>query len=70
MTKLWRATTGAIILRPDFVVAHSNRGNALQALNRLEEALASFDRALALRPDYAEAHYNRGNTSSRAQTLR
>ena len=31
-------------------------------LKRLEEALASYDRALTVRPDYAEALYNRGNT--------
>jgi len=31
-------------------------------LGRLEEALASFDRALVLRPDYPEACNNRGNT--------
>jgi hypothetical protein len=30
-------------------------------LRRLEEAVASFDRALAIRPDNAKAHYNRGN---------
>jgi hypothetical protein len=33
----------------------------LSDLNRAEEALASFDRAIALKPDYAEAYYNRGN---------
>ena len=37
-------------------------GTALQGLNRLDEALASYDRALALRPDLVETHYNRGNT--------
>ncbi len=31
-------------------------------MNRFEEALASYERALALRPDFAEAHSNRGNT--------
>jgi predicted TPR repeat methyltransferase len=41
--------------------AHNNHGNALRALGRHKEALASFDRALALRPDYAEALVNRGN---------
>jgi hypothetical protein len=33
----------------------------LQYLNRLDEALASHDKALALKPDYAEAHCNRGS---------
>ena len=37
---------------------HSNLGNALHALGRLEEAGGSYRRALALKPDYAGAHYN------------
>ena len=41
--------------------AHNNRGNALRALGRHKEALASFDKALTLRPDYPEALNNRGN---------
>ena len=31
-------------------------------LNRFEEALASYDRALAVRPDYAKAFVDRGDT--------
>src|SRR5262249_6735276 len=38
----------------------NNRGVALQALSRFDEALASFDRAIALAPELAEAHSNRG----------
>ncbi len=45
---------------PDDVVALNNRGNALHALQRFDEALASYDRALALRPDYTDALCNRG----------
>ena len=30
-------------------------------MNRPEEALASYDRAIALKPDFAQAHSNRGN---------
>jgi tetratricopeptide (TPR) repeat protein len=40
--------------------AHFNRGSVLKKMNRLEEALASYDRAIALKPDHAEAHNNRG----------
>jgi Tfp pilus assembly protein PilF len=40
--------------------ALSNRGITLQVLNRLEEALESYDRALAAWPEYPEALYNRG----------
>src|SRR5262249_15296444 len=40
---------------------HYNRGNTLQAQDRCEAAIASYDRALALRGENAEAWYNRGN---------
>ena len=39
---------------------YSNRGLALQGLQRLDEAVASYDRALALAADNAEAWNNRG----------
>lgn len=41
--------------------ALNNRGVALDQLGRLEDALASFDRALALFPDYLEALNNRAS---------
>ena len=37
-------------------------GLVLQSLKRLDEAVASYDRALALKPDFAEALNNRGTT--------
>ena len=40
---------------------HSNAGNAYFALNRLEEAIACYRRALSLSPGYHEAHYNLGS---------
>ncbi|MBV8403404.1 MAG: glycosyltransferase family protein [Gammaproteobacteria bacterium] len=40
--------------------AHANLGAALKAVGRLQDALASFDRAIAIKPDYAIAHSNRG----------
>ena len=51
----------ALAIRPNFVDAHINRGNALNGLMRFGDALASFDRAIAARPDFAEAHCSRGN---------
>jgi Ca-activated chloride channel homolog len=36
-----------------------NRGNALAKAGRLEEAIASYDRALELDPNHADATYNR-----------
>ncbi len=40
---------------------HANHGSALQALGRLNEALAAYDAAIGLEPDMAELHANRGN---------
>src|ERR1700686_3191509 len=51
----------AIGLNAKVAAAHSNLGNALKNLKRLEEALASYDRAIALKPDFVEARCDRGN---------
>lgn len=40
--------------------SYIERGNALQKLDRYEEALASYDRAATLRPDDARVYYNQG----------
>jgi tetratricopeptide (TPR) repeat protein len=39
---------------------HSNLGNALKDLGRLDDAIACYDTALRIRPDFTEALYNRG----------
>lgn len=44
----------AISLNPTVGSYHNNLGNALKYQGRLEEAIASFQRALGLKPDYAE----------------
>jgi Flp pilus assembly protein TadD len=49
-------------LDPDYAEAHSNLGNALQELGRLDEAESSFKQAIALKPDFAEAYSSLGNT--------
>lgn len=36
-----------------------NRGNALDDLGRLEEAIASYDKALEIKPDFHKAGYNK-----------
>ena len=41
--------------------AYCNQGFALAALQRRDEALQSYERAVALKPDFAEAHANLGN---------
>ena len=43
-------------------MAHSNLGNALQELGRLEEAESSFLQAIALNPQAAVAYSNLSNT--------
>jgi tetratricopeptide (TPR) repeat protein len=50
----------AITLEPGYPDTFFNRGNALHALNRFDDALASHDHAIMLKPDYAEAFNNRG----------
>lgn len=39
---------------------YSNRGVALQALERLDEAIGSYRDAIALDPSFSDAHYNLG----------
>jgi tetratricopeptide (TPR) repeat protein len=46
---------------PEDPVVHLNLGNALGRRGRLEEAAASFGRALELQPEFAEAHNNIGD---------
>jgi tetratricopeptide (TPR) repeat protein len=45
---------------PNSAAIYNNRGVALQAMRRHDDALASFDKAIALKPDFAETHSNRG----------
>ncbi len=51
----------ALISIPTVTVAHINRGRALMALQRSEEALQAFDKAVALEANRPEAHFNRAN---------
>jgi predicted O-linked N-acetylglucosamine transferase (SPINDLY family) len=50
----------ALELKPDFIAAHYNLGNALRSQRRLDDAVACYRRALELKPDFAEAHSNLG----------
>lgn len=47
-------------MTPDNTYAWVNRGSALRYLDRCDEAIASFDRAIELDPQLAEAHWNKG----------
>jgi predicted TPR repeat methyltransferase len=48
-------------VNPDSASAFHNFGNALYALGRHTQALASYDRSLALRPDHPKTLLRRGN---------
>tara|TARA_B100001996_G_scaffold19447_1_gene15835 strand:+ start:226 stop:2064 length:1839 start_codon:yes stop_codon:yes gene_type:complete len=50
------------VAREKLAEAHSNLGNILQEVGRLEEAEASYIKAIALKSDFFEAYYNLGNT--------
>lgn len=49
----------AIRARPEDVMALNNAGYALQCLNRSQEALQFYDRAVVVDPDYAPARFGR-----------
>jgi protein O-GlcNAc transferase len=53
---LERATS----LLPQDAEVHSDRGTALLALGRFDEAAVWYRRALAIKPDFKAAHYNLG----------
>src|ERR1700742_2881007 len=42
----------ALLLRPDFIQAFSNRGAVLKQMKRYDEALVSYDRAISVQPDH------------------
>ena len=52
--------TKALAIKPDYVDAHNNLGNALKDLGRHEEAATHCQKTINLKPDFAEAHYNLG----------
>ena len=48
-------------IKPDNASAYSNLGNALKNLNRFEEALSSFDKAIEINPNFADAYFKLSN---------
>ena len=55
----------AIKINPNSTMAYSNRGNVLQGLKRLDEALASYDKAIALKSDNADQAMSVGCNAAR-----
>ena len=43
---------------PGYVLAFFDLGNVLDELERPDESIAAYQRAVALAPRYADAHYN------------
>ncbi len=43
---------------PGYVLAYFDLGNVLDELERLDESIAAYLKAVALSPRYADAHYN------------
>lgn len=52
--------TQLIELLPENPVGWSNRGNSRVSQNKLQEAIADFDKAIELAPDAADPYLNRG----------
>jgi tetratricopeptide (TPR) repeat protein len=50
----------ALRLKPDYVQAHINLGNALGQSGRVQEEIEQYEQALRLDPDQAETQYNLG----------
>ncbi|TWI06323.1 tetratricopeptide (TPR) repeat protein [Luteimonas cucumeris] len=64
-----RQLAHAIILDSSIPAVYYNHGNALSAIGRCTDAIASYNRAIALKPDMAAAFCNRGNAQSRLGLL-
>ena len=48
----------ALSINPHFAEALNNRGAALQELNRLDEEIDDYQKALSINPQYADAKKN------------
>ena len=57
-TELVRLSDAALAQCAGSALLHFNRGVALDHLERLDEAAASYERSLALDPNLADAHFN------------
>jgi protein O-GlcNAc transferase len=51
----------AVAARPNDATAHNNYGIALKNLERYDDALRSYERALEINRNFPDAYYNQGN---------
>ena len=54
------ASRQAILLNPNFPEAYVNLGVSLQSKGKIDEAIATYRKAIELRPEIAETHYRLG----------
>jgi tetratricopeptide (TPR) repeat protein len=68
-TSYWRNSeslwTHTLACTSDNFIAHNNLGTALPQKERVDEAIAQYQKALQIKPDYVEAFYNLGNALAR-----
>jgi len=55
---------------PEYALAFFDLGNVLDEQQRMDEAIAAYERALVLVPQYADAHYNLALAYERMQEPR
>ena len=67
--KLASTTNKAPVSEVAAAEVYRTLGVALKELGRLDEAEASYRKAIALKPDYIEAHFNLGNTLKKLDKL-
>lgn len=58
-----------LALKPDFAGAWNLRGLEFVMLQRYEDAIASFDKALKIRPGYLEAKYNKEDAETELKRM-
>lgn len=61
---------GATVADPGYVLAFFDLGNVLDELDRPDESIAAYCKAISLAPRYADAHYNLALAYERKGELR
>jgi tetratricopeptide (TPR) repeat protein len=58
-----------LTLKPDFAGAWNLKGLEFVIIQRYEDAIASFDKALEIRPGYLEAKYNKEDAETELKRM-
>ncbi|WP_082355930.1 tetratricopeptide repeat protein [Novosphingobium sp. AAP83] len=67
--KAYQFLKRSVLLNPENPESQNNLGNVLKKLNRLDEAINHYDKAISLEAKYATAYYNRGITLQKLKRL-